>query len=149
MKGKKIWKSILYYGSLILAITIIQLTIKVGMEGMWLIGIPKPEDVTSVTIDYRYLTDEYIKEITDGDEIETCVHLSAYLKYKPFANTEVTTGTEGPVITLCYHLDNGEQVEVTGTDYIVTYKGKRHILKDDNSFVKFVEVLFFQEHFVE
>ena len=71
MKGKKIWKSILYYGSLILAITIIQLTIKVGMEGMWLIGIPKPEDVTSVTVDYRYLTDEYIKEITDRDDIET------------------------------------------------------------------------------
>ena len=145
----KILKGILYYGSLVLAITIIQFTIKVGMEGMWLIGIPKPEDVTSVTIDYRYLMDEYTKEITDRDEIETCVHLSGFLKYKPFANTEITTGPEVPVITFYYHLDNGEQVEVTGTDYIVTYKGKRHILKDDNSFVKFVEVLFFQENFGE
>ena len=50
---KRILKGILYYSSLILAITIIQFTIKVGMEGMWLIGIPKPEDITSIRSDIR------------------------------------------------------------------------------------------------
>lgn len=145
MKGKKFWNVLLYYGSLIIEVTIIQLVIQIAVEGMWLFSIPKADDVASVTIKYRYLTDESIKEITDRDEIETCVHLSAFLKYKPFADTEVTTGPEGPVITFYYHLDNGEQVEVTGTNYIVRYEGKTHLLKDDNSFVIFTEGLFFPQ----
>ena len=78
----KILKGILYYGSLVLAIVIIQFMIKVDMEGMWLIGIPKPENVTSVTIKYPSLTEDDL-EITDREQIDTCVHLSGFLKYRP------------------------------------------------------------------
>ena len=141
----KILKGILYYGSLVLAITIIQFTIKVGMEGMWLIGIPKPEDVTSVTIKYPSLTEDDL-EITDREQIDTCVHLSGFLKYKPFVDGDAK---DRQLITFYYHLKNGDQVEVSANNIAVFYKGKRHILKDDNSFVKFVEVLFYQEYFAE
>lgn len=92
------------------------------MEGMRLMGVPKSVDVTSVTIGYKYLLNLNIKEIIDRDENKTYVHLNGFLKYKPFANTEVTTGTEGPAVTFYYHLENGEQVEVTGTNYFVTFK---------------------------
>ena len=142
---KRILKGILYYSSLILAITIIQFTIKVGMEGMWLIGIPKPEDVTSVTIKYPSLTEDDL-EITDREQIDTCVHLSGFLKYRPLIDGDAK---DRPLITFYYHLTNGDQVEVSANDVAVFYKGKRHILKDDNSFVKFVEVLFYQEYFAE
>lgn len=145
MKSKKLWKRVLYYGSPIIAIIVIQMIIKIGMEGMWLLGIPKFEDVTSVTIKYPSLTEENL-EITDSEQIELCVNLSGFLKYKPFVDGDAK---DRPLITFYYHLKNGDQVEVSANNIAVFYQGKRHILKDDNSFVKFVEVLFYQEYFAE
>lgn len=145
MKLKKILKSILSTLCLILVMLVINTCIKIGMEGMCLLGIPKPEDVTSVTIKYPSLTEDNL-EITDKEQIDTCVHLSGFLKYKPFVDGDAK---DKPLITFYYHLTNGNQVEVSANNIAVFYKGKRHILKDDNSFVKFVEVLFFQEYFVE
>lgn len=145
MKSKKIVKSILSTLCLVLVMMVITTGIEVTMEGMWLFGIPKPEDVTSVTIKYPSVTEEQL-EITDREQIDTCVHLSGFLKYKPFVDGDAK---DRPLITFYYHLKNGDQVEVSANNMAVFYKGKRHILKDDNSFVKFVEVLFYQEYFVE
>ncbi len=145
MKSKKIIKSILSTLCLIVVMAIITTGIKVGMEGMWLLGIPKAENVTSVTIKYPSLTEENL-EITDREQIELCVNLSGFLKYKPFVDGDAK---DRPLITFYYHLKNGDQVEVSANNIDVFYQGKRHILKDDNSFVKFVEALFYQEYFAE
>ena len=145
MKSKKIVKSFLSTLCLVLVMMVITTGIEVAMEGMWLFGIPKPEDVTSVTIKYPSVTEEQL-EITDREQIDTCVHLSGFLKYKPFVDGDAK---DRPLITFYYHLKNGDQVEVSANNMAVFYKGKRHILKDDNSFVKFVEVLFYQEYFAE
>lgn len=145
MKSKKIIKSILSTLCLIVVMAIITTGIKVGMEGMWLLGIPKAENVTSVTIKYPSLTEENL-EITDREQIELCVNLSGFLKYKPFVDGDAK---DRPLITFYYHLKNGDQVEVSANNIAVFYQGKRHILKDDNSFVKFVEALFYQEYFAE
>lgn len=145
MKSKKIGKSILSTLCLVLVMVVITTGIEVAMEGMWLFGIPKPEDVTSVTIKYPSITEEQL-EITDREQIDTCVHLSGFLKYKPFVDGNAK---DSPLITFYYHLTNGDQVEVSANNIAVFYQGKRHILKDDNSFVKFVEVLFYQEYFAE
>ena len=141
MKNKKFFKGFLKLLCLILLMTFINLGIKVGMEGMWLFGIPKSEKVSSVTIKYPSLTDE-VKEITDREKIELCVHMSGFLKYKPFANAEV--GDE-PLITFIYNLDNGDKVEVSANETTVFYKGKKHILKNDSTFVNVVEDTFFFE----
>lgn len=143
MKGKKIIKSILSMLCLVIVMTAINTIIQVSIEGMWLLGIPRAEDVTSVTIKYPSVTEEQL-EITDREQIETCVHLSGFLKYKPFVNADEE---DTPLITVYYHLTNGNQVEVSANTVAVFYNGKRHVLKDDNSFVKFVEVLFFSQFF--
>ena len=98
MKGKKILKSILSTICLILVMTIITTGIKIGMEGMWLLGIPKSEDVTSVTIKYPTLTEENL-EITDSKQIELCVNLSDFLKYKLFVDGDAK---DRPLITFYY-----------------------------------------------
>lgn len=111
--------------------TAIIMVLNVAKEGMWLFGIPKPEDVTSVTIKYPSITEEQL-EITDREQIDTCVYLSGFLKYKSFVNGDAK---DSPLITVYYHLNNEDQIEVSANDVAVFYKGKRHILKDDNSFV--------------
>lgn len=145
MKSKKFLNSFIKLLCLILSTALVNLGINVGMEGMWLFGIPKAEDVISVTIKYPSLTDE-VKEITDREEIELCVNMSGFLKYRPFANTE---GKDRPLITFYYHLDNGDQVEVSANATAVFYNGKKHILKDDNTFVNVVEGIFYKELFNE
>lgn len=146
MNIMKIFRSFSKWVCIIMVITILQLSFTVAMEGMWLFGIPAPDRVTSVTITYPYLTDKPL-EITDSEQIKTCVHLSAFLKYKPFASTEISTGTNSP-ITFVYHVENGEDIEVSANATFVFYNGKTHVLKENQAFVKFVEGLFYTKFFV-
>lgn len=145
MTLKKFLNGFLKLAALIIILTLIQLAIQVGMEGMWLFGIPSPEEVTSVTIKYPSLTEENL-EITDREKIETCVHLSGFLRYKPFADAE---GKDRPLITFYYHLTDGDQVEVSANRSAVFYNGKKHIMKHGDSFVKLVEGIFYLQYFVE
>lgn len=144
MKHKKFWKGVLSFLCFVIVATAINMGIKVAMEGMWLLGIPEPEAVSSVTIKHQYET-EQIKEITDPEQVETCVHLTGFLKYRPFADPEVATGKASPRITFYYHLNSGDTVEVSANANTVFYNGKKHVLKDDDSFVNFVEGLFFND----
>jgi len=80
------------------------------------------------------------KEITAEDEIELCVNMSGLLRYRPF------TAAEGePLITVCYHLNNGDRVEVSANETTVLYKGKKHALKNDKTFINVTEDIFFLE----
>lgn len=79
MQGKKLLKGLLNFICMAVVILTIELAIQIGMNGMWLFGIPKAENVTSVTIKYPSITEENL-EITDKEQIETCVHLSGFLK---------------------------------------------------------------------
>ena len=79
MQDKKLLKGLLNFICMAVVILTIELAIQIGMNGMWLFGIPKAENVTSVTIKYPSITEENL-EITDKEQIETCVHLSGFLK---------------------------------------------------------------------
>ena len=141
MKGRKFLKGLCRIIAITIVVTAIQMALRIGLDGMWLFGIPKASDVTSVTIVYRN-GEEQRREIADPEQIEFCVNVTAFLRYKPFADAEMTE-EEGPVITLHYHLDQGGEVEVTGSNKIVSYKGKNHLLKDDHTFINFMEGMFF------
>lgn len=141
IKHKTVFNSFIKLLCLTLLITLVNLGIRVEMNGMWLWGMPKAENVTSVTIKYPSLTDE-AKEITDREEIERCVNMSGLLRYKPFADTE---GKDVPLITFYYHLDNGDQIEVSANATAVFYNGKKHMLKYKNLFVNIVGSAFYPE----
>lgn len=142
MKAKKVLRELIKFLCLVVVMVCINLVIKVAMDGMWLFDIPNPGEVTSVTVKHQYRTED-IKEITDKDQIELCVNMSGLLKYRLFANPEVATGKDSPLVTFYYHLTNGDQVEVSANATTVYYKGKKHLLKEDNSFVNIAEGLFF------
>ena len=139
MKAKKWGLDLLKWLGLVLCMTAITLGIRVGMNGMWLIGMPKAESVTSVTIKYPSITEQAL-EVTDREQIKRCVHMSGFLKYKPF---QKANGRDEPLITFYYHLDNGDQIEVSANSKSVFYRGKKHVLKTEALFVNVVEGLFF------
>lgn len=146
MSLKKYLKNFLRLLCLIIVMTGINLAIEVGTNGMWLFDIPKSDNVTSVTISNPSITEEHL-EIVNREQIETCVNLSGFLKYRPFANTEITTGKEELPITFVYHTNDGGDIKISANSVFVFYNGKKHILKEENTFVKIVGGLFYQQYF--
>lgn len=125
----------------ILAVTLLLVGIKIFTEGMYLLGIPQPEEVTRVTLAYPRLTGE-VKEVTDPQERELAVYLTAYLKYIPFARAD---SEDQPLITITYFTVNGEEITLSASRDTLWWKGKAHPLKQPGSFMKMAQGIFFLE----
>lgn len=113
--------------------------VSIFREGMYLIGIPKIDDVQKVTISYPEATNE-IKEISDEKQIELAVELTGFLKYSLF---EKGNDIETPMITITYFLDNGQSISVSANRDTVWWKGKAHAIKDKEMFINLTKGLFF------
>lgn len=144
-KKKKILKEIITTICIAIVTLVIVLAISVGRNGMWNRGIPKAEEISSITIEYPSLTEE-VKEITDEEKIELSVNMCEYLNYKPFAEVK---GEGESLVTICYNLKNGDKVEVSANRTCVFYNGKKRALKKEETFMNIVEGLFFYEETVE
>lgn len=125
----------------ILAVTLLLVGIKIFTEGMYLLGIPQPEEVTRVTLAWPQLAGEE-KEVTDPQEIELAVYLTAYLKYVPFAGADPE---DQPLITITYFTGNGEEITLSASRDTLWWKGKAHPLKQPGTFIKMAQGIFFLE----
>lgn len=113
--------------------------IDVGINGMYLIGVPDAENVNSVTIAWPEKS-ETGKEYSDLESIDLAISLTGFLKYSLFAQAEelVPSGIE-----ITYSLQNGDTITVVGNENTVWWKGKAHALKQKGAFVKLAEGIFF------
>ena len=80
---KKIISRSIYFLSILAAVFLLSVLI----NGMWLVGLPKEEDVERAEISYQSLSGE-IKSFNDERNIELAVSLSNFLKYVPFKSTD-------------------------------------------------------------
>lgn len=142
---KKYIKGILKFLLQILLSTAVILCIDIGISGMYLIGIPQIENVEKVTISYPAVTDE-VKELSDGEQIGLAVKLSGFLKYAPFRQPGLN---EEPWITITYYTADGKTIPVCANRTTVWWKGKAHVLKDDETFINLTEGIFFLEDLAE
>ena len=134
---EKLWQ----HGKIIIASTIFIVIVSVLMEGMWLPGIPKIEDVQSVAVtDLRHSTEA--KEFSDGKSIELAVKLSSFLKYKPLSSAQ---GPSEPVVTITYYLKDGSSQSLSANENTVWWKAKTHQLKQEEIFLNLSEGIFFYE----
>ena len=129
----------------ILAVTLLLVGIKIFTGGMYLLGIPQPEEVTRVTLAYPQLT-EGVKEVTDPQEMELAVYLTAYLKYVPFARADPE---DQPLLTITYSTGEGEEITLSASWDTLWWKGKAHPLKQPGSFMKMAQGIFFLEEMAE
>lgn len=136
---KKILKKIVVFSTSVLFITLLLMSIKIFTEGMYLLGIPRIEDVTQVSISYPDVN-ENVLVTSDAEDIELAVKLSGFLKYALFTKA---ASDQTPLITITYLTSDGTSVSVSANRDTVWYNGKTFALKEPDVFVNITGALFF------
>ena len=140
MKHKAVKELLRFVLSVFLSVSAV-LAVSIFMNGMYLLGIPDPEDVQSVVAEYPGVTDEK-KEFTDREHVEQAVKLTGFLRYALF---EEPVSGGSPMITITYVLDDGRTVSVSADRETVWWKGRPRAIKDREMFINLAEGIFFLE----
>lgn len=132
-------KKVVCFFLTIVVVTILTVAVRIVSDGMYLLGLPNPEDVQSVGISYSGMTEE-TKELSSPDDIKLAVNLTGFLKYDLF---EPTDAAEEPLVTITYYLGDGTNKVIAANRTTVWWKGKAHTVKDKETFVTLTKALFF------
>lgn len=108
------------------------------MNGMFLIGIPKAENVQTVKIEY-FEPNHEIKEITDSAKLELAVKITGFLNYSVFEKAEEPFE---PKVTITYLLNDRTEISVAADNNTVLWKGKLHKIKQPDIFINISETIF-------
>ena len=135
-KQKKVWKFFSWHTVfVVVVVSILNTVIWIGFHGIPLMGLPEKEYVKSVTIIWNG-TEE--KTVVDDENIEILVNSANLLNYRLWGETE-----EGPMITVIYHLENGDSISIEANNTTVWWHGRSHSLKKPEVFVKIIQGLYF------
>lgn len=138
MRGKII-KSGIRFVLTVLFITALLMGLEILTKGMYLIGVPRMEDVRKVTISYPEAAEE-AKDFSDEEHIKLAVKLTGFLRYTLFENAD---GRDAPMMTITYLLEDGESISVSASRSTVWWQGKAHAIKDREMFINLAEGIFF------
>ena len=108
------------------------------MNGMFLIGIPKAENLQAVKIEY-FEPNHEIKEITDSSKLELAVKITSFLNYSVFEKAEEPFE---PKVTITYLLNDITEISVAADNNAVLWKGKLHKIKQPDIFINISETIF-------
>ena len=108
------------------------------MNGMFLIGIPKAENLQAVKIEY-FEPNHEIKEITDSSKLELAVKITGFLNYSVFEKAEEPFE---PKVTITYLLNDRTEISVAVDNNTVLWKGKLHKIKQPDIFINISETIF-------
>ena len=135
-KEKKIWKFTLWNTLCIIIVScILNAAIWILFHGIPLIGLPKKEDVKSITIIYN---ETQKREITDNETIELLIKSANILNYQLLGQTEGS-----PIIDIIYHLKDGNDIKIRANNNTMWWHGKSHVIKEKDTFVNIIQGLFF------
>lgn len=109
----------------------------IGFHGIPIIGIPKVEEVESITI---YYNDVKQQEIVEKEKIELLIKASNLLNYKFLGKIKEK---EQPIICVIYHLKSGKDVMIEANYTTVWWKGKSYEIKEKDMFINIITALFF------
>ena len=135
-KEKKHWKFFSWKTlETIVVVLVIQTIIWVAFHGIPLIGLPQAEDVKSISITKN--SSQEI-EIKTREEIELMINATNLLNYRIFGKKEGS-----PVMTVTFHLKDGEDVTMKANNTSMWWHGKVHPIKDTSLFINVVDGIFF------
>lgn len=136
---KKLGKGLLKLAVEILITTVVLMCISISVEGMYLLGLPKEETIRKVEISYPAVTAE-TKVLSGEEDIERCLNLTGFLKYKVFTRAE---DAETPTITMTFFLEDDTTVTVVANDSTLWWKDKTYVLKHPKTFLNLTEGIYF------
>lgn len=135
-KEKKHWKFFSWKTlGTIVVIVVIQTIIWVAFHGVPLVGLPQAEDVKSISITQNSSQE---REIKTREEIELMINATNLLNYRIFGKKEGS-----PVMTVTFHLKDGEDVTMKANNTSMWWHGKVHPIKDTSLFINVVDGIFF------
>lgn len=135
-KEKKHWKFFSWKTlETIVVVLVIQTIIWVAFHGIPLIGLPQAEDVKSILITQNSSQE---REIKTREEIELMINATNLLNYRIFGKKEGS-----PVMTVTFHLKDGEDVTMKANNTSMWWHGKVHPIKDTSLFINVVDGIFF------
>lgn len=137
----KIVKGLIRFLIEVVVITVLIVGISVFTDGMCLWGLPKLNDIQSVSISYPSVTDD-VKEISSHEDVELALKLTGFLKYDLFGEVN---SEEEPAITITYFLKDGTSKTISANNTTVWWNNKIHLIKDKEMFIKLTEGIFFLE----
>ena len=137
----KIVKGLIRFLIEVVVITVLIIGIRVFTDGMYLWGLPKLNDIQSVSISYPSVTDD-VKEISSHEDVELALKLTGFLKYDLFGEVN---SEEEPVIIITYFLKDGTSKTISANNTTVWWNNKIHLIKDKEMFIKLTEGIFFLE----
>lgn len=105
----------------------------IWLHGMPLAGLPNAEDVESVTI----TRGQQKVELTASDDVQLVAGAANLLSYKPLGAAK-----DAPVLTVTYHLRNGDTRKIEASAVSVWWRGRAHALHEPEMFVNIVSTLY-------
>lgn len=105
------------------------------MNGMFLIDIPKAENLQAVKIEYF----EPNHEIKESSKLELSVKITGFPNYSVFEKAEEPFE---PKVTITYLLNDRTEISVAADNNTVFRKGKLHKIKQPDIFINISETIF-------
>ena len=115
-------------------LTVVLSVLIASAYGVPLLGLPKAEDVQSVTL---VSLDSGSVTVTDTENVELLVKAANLLNYKLGA-----PDTTDPELTVTYTLKNGEVRVLSASRTTMWWKGRAHPLRQPEVFCNIVDGLF-------
>lgn len=126
----------------ILAVILINAAAWIALHGCPLSGLPEEKHIKSITLIYNEngSAAAVTREIQNAEDISLLVKAAGMCNYRMGK-----AGEELPEMTVVYHLKNGDDIELKASAEVVWWQGKKHPLKEENSFVTILKGLYFSE----
>lgn len=135
-KEKKFWKFFSWNTlCIVVVVCVLNAIIWIAFHGVPLVGLPQAEDVKSISVTQNSSQE---REITTEEDIELLVNAANLLNYCLLGKTE-----GGPIITVTYHLKDGDDVTIRANNTSMWWHGKSYPIKETDMFINIVQGLYF------
>ncbi len=135
-KAKKSWKFFSWETlCLIIVVCILNSVIWILFHGVPLVGLPKKENIKSISIIHNNAEERII---TNDKDIELLISAANLLNYRLFGET-----AGKPIMSVTYHLKAGDDVTIEANDTTIWWHGKTYPIKETDMFVSIIQGLFF------
>jgi len=135
-KEKKTWKFFSWNTLYVVIVScVLNAIIWIAFHGVPLVGLPQAEAVKSISVTQNSSQE---REVTSEEDIELLVKAANLLNYRLLGEAEGS-----PIITVTYHLKDGNAVTIKANKTSMWWHGKSHSIKETDVFINIVQSLYF------
>lgn len=117
----------------------------IWLHGIPLTGLPRAEEVETVTI----ARGEQQAGLTAPDDVQLMTNAANLLRYKLFGTAKNAATRDVPMLTVTYHLQNGDTRTVEAGTASVRWHGRAYVLQEPDVFWNIANTLYLNSYRAE